>query len=199
MKTAYCFDLDGTITKDEVLPLLAKEIGLYEEINALTEATIKGVIPFYNSFLLRCKLLRDVPISKVHNILESVRISERISTFIKENKDNCFIITGNLDAWVEPLLQSFGCKYFCSLAEVEGDMLIKPSVVLDKGEVIKKLRNDFTKIVAIGDGMGDVSMFEQADIGIAYGGVHSPIQMLVQWSNFITFHDKSLCNLLNTL
>ena len=28
----FVFDLDSTITKEEVLPLVAKEIGLYEEV-----------------------------------------------------------------------------------------------------------------------------------------------------------------------
>ena len=46
MSSAFCFDLDGTITKDEILPILSREIGLFEEISALTDATINGVIPF---------------------------------------------------------------------------------------------------------------------------------------------------------
>ena len=48
-KVAFCLDLDGTITREEILPWLARDLGLFEEMLALTEATIKGVIPFERS------------------------------------------------------------------------------------------------------------------------------------------------------
>ena len=47
MKKIFCFDLDGTITTQEILPLIAAELDLYEEISTLTQATINGLIPFW--------------------------------------------------------------------------------------------------------------------------------------------------------
>lgn len=35
MKTAYCFDLDGTVTWDEILPVLLHHMGLYDEIEEI--------------------------------------------------------------------------------------------------------------------------------------------------------------------
>ena len=43
MATAYCFDLDGTLTQQELLPLIASSVGLEDEISVLTEATINAV------------------------------------------------------------------------------------------------------------------------------------------------------------
>ncbi len=53
--------------------------------------------------------------------------------------------------------------------------------------------------MAVGDGMGDVGMFEASDVRIAFGGVHEPIQTLVEVSDFVCFTENSLCNVLSTL
>lgn len=199
MKTAYCFDLDGTVTRDEILPVLSKEIDLYEEMLALTEATIKGLIPFRRSFLLRCRLLSEIPVSKVQAIISKITLHEEIVKFIHKNRENCFIITGNLDVWVKPLADYLKCNFYHSQADVKNDKLIKVENVLYKPDALKKIKNNFNKIVAIGDGMGDVPMFEEADVKIAFGGVHPPIETLLKLSDFVTFDEKSLCRLLNTL
>ena len=83
MKKKYCFDLDGTITAQEILPLMAAELNLYDEISALTKATIDGLIPFEQSFKLRCKLLSDIPINKVQEIASNIKLNEMIVEFIK--------------------------------------------------------------------------------------------------------------------
>ena len=48
--SAFCFDLDGTVTRRNT-PIIAKEAGIHEEISALTTATIRGVIPFKEFFV----------------------------------------------------------------------------------------------------------------------------------------------------
>ncbi len=200
MKTAYCFDLDGTITRDEILPVLAREIGLFEEIGALTEATIKGLIPFRKSFLLRCRLLAEIPVSRVQEIIhEQVRLYDDVVAFIQEHRKDCFVITGNIGAWVDPLLRKLDCRVFTSEAEVENDRLKSVTTVLDKGQAIQSIRSEYDRLVAIGDGMGDVPMFEHAHLRVAFGATHEPIQTLVQLSDYVVFHEASLCRLLKTL
>ncbi|WP_249660257.1 HAD-IB family phosphatase [Lysinibacillus fusiformis] len=199
-KTAYCFDLDGTITKEEILPLISKEIGLYEEISALTEATIKGIIPFEKSFLLRCRLLMDIPVSKVRQIVSGTFLHNEIVDFIQKNKENCFVITGNLDIWISQLVEErLGCSVYSSRAEEHDDTLSKVVRILHKEQAISQIKEKYNRIVAIGDGMGDVSMFQSADIGIAFGGVHTPIESLLEVSNYVVYEEKALCRLLNTL
>ena len=46
------FDLDGTVTKVETLPLLAEELDLADEMKLLTDLTLSGKIPFKKSFFL---------------------------------------------------------------------------------------------------------------------------------------------------
>ncbi len=199
MRTAYCFDLDGTLTKEEILPLLSREIDLFEEMSALTDATIQGIIPFKKSFLLRCRLLSEIEISRVNEIISGVSLYSAIIEFIKNKNEDCYVITGNLDVWIKDLIDIIGCSVYCSKGEVVNNKLIKVISVLGKDEAIKELRKTYDKIVVVGDGMGDVAMFEEADVRIAFGGTHNPIQTLIQNSDFITYEENALCRLLNTL
>ena len=194
---AYCFDLDGTLTRAELLPMIANEIGLHEEISALTEATIKGVIPFRKSFLLRCRLLNEISVSRVNEIVQNIPLYDGIVDFINANS---FIVTGNLDVWVSCLQHKINAKFYCSKASIQDDFIKSIDMVLEKSDAIDEIRRlGFDHIIAIGDGMGDVSMFEKSDIGIAFGATHSPIQSLIEHSNYITYSDTALCKLLNTL
>lgn len=90
-KVAFCLDLDGTITREEILPLLARDLGLFEEMLALTEATIKGVIPFERSFKLRTMILNAIPLSRVQEIVGQVALSPLIVDFMQAHRENTFI------------------------------------------------------------------------------------------------------------
>lgn len=199
MKTAYCFDLDGTVTSVEILPILAREVGYYDEISALTEATIKGLIPFESSFKLRCKILADIPVSRVQDIVREVPVFQETARFLSQRSADCYVVTGNLEVWIAPLIERLGVNLFSSTSIVENDRLIRINSVLEKGDAVETLRNRYDRIVAVGDGMGDVSMFEKSDVRIAFGGVHLPIESLVEVSDYVCFSEQALCNTLNTL
>lgn len=200
MRTAFCFDLDGTLTRQEILPLIARDIDLYQEFEALTLATINGIIPFANSFKLRCRILAEVPISRVKAIVAKVKLYDEIIRFVSKNNTCCFIATGNLDVWIEDIIHQIGCPAYSSTAKYTGDKLEGIEKILDKAEAVDNIRTKgFDRIVAIGDGMGDVSMFQQADISIAYGATHNPNQTLLELSNFVTFNESALCRTLSTL
>ena len=169
------------------------------EISALTQATINGLIPFERSFKLRCKLLSDVPIKKVQEVAEKVKLNESIVQFMKENKDNSYIVTGNIYEWIQPIIEKIGCKIFCSKGKFTNGKLSGLEKIIDKGEVVKELRGSDKSIISVGDGMGDVLMFQESDLSIAYGGVHEPIETLRKVSNYIVYEENSLCRLLNTL
>jgi HAD superfamily phosphoserine phosphatase-like hydrolase len=166
-------------------------------MSALTEATIKGLIPFRKSFLLRCRLLNEIPISRVQEIISKISLHQALLAFIRERREDCIIITGNLDVWIKPLEQILGCVFYYSTATVANDRLVSVDHVLNKGDAIKSIRQNFDRIVAVGDGMGDVPMFEEADVRIAFGGTHPPIRSLLQFTDYVTFNENALCNLLS--
>ena len=199
-RTAFCFDLDGTVTRAEVLPIIAAELGLAEEIGFLTQMTIRGQIPFEMSFRLRCRLLGEIDVETVARIVEQVPLDPTIAQFIRDRREQCHIVTGNLDVWVRRLASSLGCRVFSSRAEIRDDgRLGALTQVLRKGTAVRELRSQYDRVVCVGEGFNDLPMFEEADIGIAYGGVHAPAREVVDNAAYLVNRGETLCRLLSTL
>ena len=48
----FLFDLDGTVTSEETLPIIANHFNCVEQISELTARTVQGNVPFIESFYL---------------------------------------------------------------------------------------------------------------------------------------------------
>lgn len=194
----YLFDLDSTITKCEILPTIAKECGIYEEMCALTESTMRGEIPFKQSFLNRVELLKNVPVSRVSKLIADIELNEHIVDFIRRNKERCFIVTGNLDVWIDKLMDKIEMKdhVFCSKAVVKDDAIQSVFSVIDKNAVISQMIMPF---VAVGDGNNDAEMIEAAEVGIGYGGVHEIAPSVLDCASHAVYDEKKLVDFLEKL
>lgn len=198
--TAFCFDMDGTITKAELLPCIASELGISDEIAILTKATMDGHIEFEPSFRLRCLLLGQIDPQVVQRIVAAVPLDENLLHFIADHKEDCFILTGNLDIWIQPILERCDCRSFSSSGEyVDGKLQLKN--ILNKAHAIRSIRDElcYQRVVAVGDGANDAQMLNLADVGIAFGGVHSAAQSAIQASKYVVHNGRTLCSMLRTL
>lgn len=197
-KYIFLFDLDSTVTKQEILPTISKELGIYEKMCELTESTMRGEIPFKQSFLQRVELLKQVPVSKVRKRIGEIQLNEHLVEFIRENKDRCYIVTGNLDVWIEELVKRIGIEknVFCSKALVDGDYIEDVFSVIDKNMVISQMVLPF---VAVGDGNNDAEMIEAAEIGIGYGGVRNIASSVVACASHAIYDEKKLVEFLQRL
>lgn len=199
MGTAFLFDLDGTVSQCELLPIIAKSIGLEREFATLTALTIDGTIPFEDSFRLRFAMLRNIAVDQVRRAIGGVELDVDILDFIAANRGRCHIVTGNLRAWIADLAARIGCEVYANDAEMRDGSLVKLKPLMRKSQPVFELKKRYGRIVAIGDGANDVPMFEAADISIAYGGVHSPYKGLLDIADYAVFDSRALCRLLNTL
>lgn len=194
----FAFDLDGTITKVETLPILARELGLSAQMKFLTDLTLEGKISFEKSFRMRYEILKKIPLKKISKIMNAVELDEEIFNFIRENKSQCVVVTGNLDCWIKPVAEKLGCEIFSSTSEiVNGVPILKK--ILQKDFVIHQLKQTCKKVIAIGESFNDVPMFEAADISIAYGGVHKPVEAAVFVADYLVNDSATLCQLLKSL
>ena len=198
MKPLFVFDLDSTITKCELLPLIAQSTGLGNEMAALTEAAMQGKVPFEQDFRNRVRLLQEMPISRVRSVVSRAPLHEEIAAFIQENTQRCIILTGNLDAWIMPIIEKLDMRgrCLCSKAKICDDHLVGIASVLDKGAASKKLAHPF---VAIGDGSNDEGMIRTADIGIAFGGARKPPAGLIAAADMLVQDENELITILKKL
>ena len=194
----YAIDLDGTVTAEEILPRLAKELGIEEEIRLLTRLTLDGTLDFEASFRLRFHILRSLDIPTAQRVVAQTPLDPHILAFIREHAGQCVILTGNLDRWIEPLMRTLGCAFRCSTSREEDGRLVLESV-LDKGAAMRELAGTHRKTVAIGESVNDIPMFAEADCGVAYGGVHAPVPELLRLARHSAYDGESLCRLLRSL
>ena len=194
----FVFDLDSTITKEEILPLIAKEIGLFKEIQILTEKAMNGEENFCENFINRINMLKNIPIEKIHNIVKDIKLNEYIFKFILENKERCYIVTGNLDIIIKPILKKLNMedKYFSCESMLKDNKIYNVTKVINKEDIVKKFDFNF---IAIGDGDNDIGMLKRAHIGIAFGGSRKISKNLIENADYVIYDDKELYNFLTNL
>jgi HAD superfamily phosphoserine phosphatase-like hydrolase len=195
----FIFDLDGTITSQETLPLIANHFKVQEEISSLTAETIKGNIPFIESFIRRVHILGKLPVDEIANLLDQVNLHSMIFEFIQLNRDNCIIATGNLNCWIQKLVDRIGCKCYNSEALVENNKVVAISKILRKEDIVRKYQDMGEKVIYIGDGNNDMEAMRLADVAIAVGIIHHPAISILPFTNYLIFNEKALCRQLNQL
>lgn len=194
----FLFDLDSTVTKQEILPTIARGFGIYEEMRVLTERTMRGELPFKQSFLQRVELLKSVPVCDVRKLVGEIELNERLVRFIRKYRDRCYIVTGNLDVWIEELIQKLGMEKntFCSRALAENDYIRDVLSIVDKNAVISQMVLPF---VAVGDGNNDAEMIEAAEVGIGYGGVREIAPSVLTCASHAVYQEEKLVEFLERL
>jgi len=191
----FLFDMDSTITRKEVLPEISRKIDKLDEMREITEATMRGEIPFRTSFLRRVKILSDISVQEVNDIVADIPLNEHIADFIVKNRERCYIVTGNLDIWISGLMKKLGMEEhtYCSKADVVDDRISKVVSVVDKELTVKQF---VQPLVAIGDGDNDAGMCRLADIGIGFGGVRNIAPALLRSSDYAFFDDARCADFL---
>lgn len=195
----FLFDLDGTITAKETLPVISQHFKLETEIEQMTQETVKGNIPFIESFIRRVNILGKLPVSEIAELLSHVPLYPLVSEFIKKHRENCIIVTGNLGCWCSELGKKIGCSAYYSEAEVENNAVVKLKTILRKEQIVDQFRALGETVVFIGDGNNDIEAMRHANISIAAGLTHRPAQSLYSIADYVIFNEEALCRQLNQL
>ncbi len=188
----FLFDLDGTVTSLETLPLISSHFKCQEEILELTQKTVQGNIPFIESFIRRVNILGNFPVSEISELLSQVPLYNNIKTFIDSHPSDCIIVTGNLTCWCERLFERIGCKCYGSEAECEGDKVIKLKSILRKEQIVDQYKDLGETVVFIGDGNNDLEAMRHADVSISVGLTHEPAQSLMAITDYIIYSEQAL-------
>ena len=195
----FLFDLDGTVTSAETLPIIADYFGCNAEIAELTNPTVQGNIPFIESFIRRVNILGKYSVSKTSDLLAQVLIYPEVKQFIDTHKEDCIIVTGNLTCWCDGLFRKIGCQCYGSEAECEDDRVVKLKSILRKEQIVDQYKALGETVVFIGDGNNDLEAMRHANISIAAGLTHNPAQSLMAITDYVIFNEHALCRQLMQL
>lgn len=195
----FLFDLDGTVTSQETLPVIAGHFRCQDEITDLTKRTVAGNVPFIESFIRRVNILGKYSVKETSDLLAQVPLYPELKQFIDAHRSDCIIVTGNLTCWCEGLFRIIGCQCYGSSAELEDDRVVKLKSILRKEEIVDRYRALGETVVFIGDGNNDLEAMRHANISIATGLTHNPAQSLLAICDYVVFNERALCRQLKQL
>ena len=188
----FLFDLDGTVTSEETLPIIANHFNCVEQISELTAKTVQGNVPFIESFIRRVNILGAYSVSETTRLLSEVPLYPAIAKFIEEHKEDCVIVTGNLTCWCEGLFKKIGCQCYGSEALCEDDKVVKLKTILRKEQIVDQYKALGETVVFIGDGNNDLEAMRHANVSIATGLTHNPAQSLMSICDYVIFNEQAL-------
>lgn len=195
----YLFDLDGTVTSAETLPIIANHFDCKEEIEELTKRTVQGNIPFVESFIRRVNILGKYSVRETSNLLAQVPLYPEVKSFIDTHRSDCIIVTGNLTCWCDGLFKKIGCQCYGSEAECENDKVVKLKSILRKEQIVDQYKALGETVVFIGDGNNDLEAMRHANISITVGITHNPAQSLLSITDYVVFNEHALCRQMRQL
>lgn len=187
-------DLDGTLTRTELLPAIAHRAGMGDEMQQLTDATLAGRIPFDVSFRRRVEMLAQVPVEIVHEEILAAPVFEELLSLLLEHPDRVVVVTGNLDVWIEPFLIRHGLRGVSSTAQTQDGRVTGVRSVLNKSTALDLYPSAMS--IAVGDGANDAAMVRRADVGVAWCGVHAAARPLLEVADYAFAREETLCRFL---
>ncbi len=174
------FDLDNVLIDGEAIDEIGKLMGVEAKISEITKKAMEGDLDFETALTERVALFKGASVENIKEVVSKIPLMEGAEETIAELKKRGYkiaTITGSFEIIASRMKNDLGLDYAFSniLHEEEGKLTGKVSGPLVKGskaEVLKEIM-EMEKVkaeesAAVGDGANDVSMLEEAGLGIAF-------------------------------
>ena len=175
----FVADMDSTMIGQECIDELAAEVGIKDQVAAITERAMRGELDFSEALRARLALLEGLDVGVIDTLL-----AERITpnpgaaeliSGLKASGVRCVLVSGGFTHFAEPIGRRLGFDRVVAnrLEIVDGKLTGKVvGEIVDadtKRRVLLEEAGDETeRSVAIGDGANDLLMMGVAGVGIAY-------------------------------
>lgn len=174
------FDMDSTLIKAEVMDELAVEMGIGEQISAITASAMRGEIDFTESFVQRLSLLSGLSSTVMDSVYERIVHMDGIERAMKGLHAlgwKTAILSGGFTYFADRVCQDYGMtEVHANVLEIDDGVLTGKHVgpIVDakrKQHLLATLSKQYgveaSQTIACGDGANDLLMLNDAALGVA--------------------------------
>lgn len=174
-------DADSTLLQDEVIELIADEAGRRAEVQAATEAAMRGEVDFAASLRSRAAELAGVPVSAFERVRSRVRPTpgvRELSAAVHERGGVVAVVSGGFHEVLDHVAPGLGVdRWRANRLRVEdgtltgtvaGEIVDAAAKAAALREWAQELQVPLRATLAIGDGANDLLMLDTAGLGLAF-------------------------------
>ena len=174
-------DADSTLIRNEVIELLADEAGRRDEVQAATEAAMRGEVDFAASLRSRVAALEGVPVSafeRVRGRIEPTPGVRDLTAAVHERGGLVGVVSGGFHEILDDIAPRLGVDRWranrLELADgalsgrVDGEIVDGAAKASSLQEWASELGVPARATIAIGDGANDLPMMAVAGLGLAF-------------------------------
>ena len=174
-------DADSTLIRDEVIELLADEAGRRAEVQAATEAAMRGEVDFAASLRSRVAELKGVPVDAFERVRSRIRPTpgvRELTAAVHERGGVVGVVSGGFHEILDHVAPQLGVDRWRAnrLTVVDGALAgTVDGDIVDAQVKADSLREWAAELgvaphatIAIGDGANDLIMMKAAGLGLAF-------------------------------
>ena len=174
-------DADSTLIRNEVIELLADEAGRRAEVQAATEAAMRGEVDFASSLRSRVDALRGVPTTAFERVrarIEPTPGVRQLTAAVHERGGVVGVVSGGFHEILDHIAPGLGVdRWRANRLLHDGDVLAGAvdGEIVDAEAKAASLQGWAAELgvaphatIAIGDGANDLTMMAVAGLGIAF-------------------------------
>jgi phosphoserine phosphatase len=174
-------DADSTLIRNEVIELIADEVGRGAEVGAATEAAMRGEVDFATSLRSRVAALRGAPVASFARVFARIAPTpgvEALVDAVHARGGVVGVVSGGFHEILDTVAPRLGVDVWRANRLVAADGLLTGEVdgaVVDaagKAAALREWAADYdvplSCTIAIGDGANDLAMMSTAGLGLAF-------------------------------
>lgn len=174
-------DADSTLIRNEVIELIADEVGRGLEVAAATEAAMRGEVDFATSLRTRVQALAGVPVEAFERVIARVEPTPGVRELIDAvhaKGGTVGVVSGGFHEVLDRIAPALGVDRWRANRLVTADGALTGEVdgaIVDatvKAESLQAWAAELgvaaSATIAIGDGANDLKMMAAAGLGLAF-------------------------------